>query len=119
MDQQNGLFFTIWYGVYHKPTRRIAYSAGGHPPALLYTGPSADETRLEQLEPSGPMIGAVPDSRTRPTIISLDDFAKLYLYSDGAYEIEKADKSMWPFGEFLRVMGQGPHDAPDGSTWIA
>ena len=22
MDQQNGLFFTIWYGVYHKPTRR-------------------------------------------------------------------------------------------------
>ena len=20
MDQQNGLFFTIWYGVYHKPT---------------------------------------------------------------------------------------------------
>ena len=22
MDQQNGLYFTIWYGIYHKPTRR-------------------------------------------------------------------------------------------------
>jgi len=114
MEQQNGLFFTIWYGVYHKPSRRIAYSAGGHPPALLYTGPNAEETRLEQLEPKGPMIGAVPDIPYSTDMISLDDFAKLYLYSDGAYEIEKADKSMWPFGDFLQVMGQGPHDASGG-----
>ena len=35
MDQQNGLFFTIWYGVYHKPTRRLDFSGGGHPPGLL------------------------------------------------------------------------------------
>jgi sigma-B regulation protein RsbU (phosphoserine phosphatase) len=114
MEQQNGLFFTIWYGVYHKPSRRIAYSAGGHPPALLYTGPTVADVRLEQLEPKGPMIGAVPDIPYSTDIIMLDDFAKLYLYSDGAYEIEKADQSMWPFGEFLQVMGQGPHDAPDG-----
>ena len=33
MDQQNGLFFTIWYGVYHKPSRRIDYAGGGHPPS--------------------------------------------------------------------------------------
>jgi sigma-B regulation protein RsbU (phosphoserine phosphatase) len=116
MDQQNGLFFTIWYGVFHKPSRRIAYSSGGHPPALLYTGPSAEEVRLEQLEPKGPMIGAVPDIPYSTDIISLDDFAKLYLYSDGAYEIEKADQSMWPFAEFLRVMGESPHDAPGGEA---
>ena len=116
MEQQNGLFFTIWYGVFHKPSRRIAYSAGGHPPALLYTGPNASEVRLEQLEPGGPMIGAVPDIPYSSEIISLDEFAKLYLYSDGAYEIEKADKSMWPFNEFLQVMGQGPHDDVTGSN---
>jgi len=114
MEQQNGLFFTIWYGVFHKPSRRIAYSAGGHPPALLYTGPNASNVRLEQLEPKGPMIGAVPDIPYSSDIISLDEFSKLYLYSDGAYEIEKADKTMWPFNEFLQVMSQGPHDAADG-----
>ena len=48
MDQQNGLFFTIWYGVYHKPTRRIDYSGGGHPPALLFNGPSAGQTELSK-----------------------------------------------------------------------
>ena len=39
MDQQNGMFFTIWYGVYHKPTRRLDYSGGGHPPAILLSRP--------------------------------------------------------------------------------
>src|SRR5580698_2233479 len=33
MEQQNGLFFTIWYGIYHRPTRRLHYAGGGHPPA--------------------------------------------------------------------------------------
>ena len=43
MDQQNGLYFTIWYGIYHKSQRRIDYSGGGHPPALLLTGPTPDD----------------------------------------------------------------------------
>ena len=65
MEQQNGLYFTIWYGVYHKPTRRIDYSGGGHPPALLFNGASAEEAALEVLEARGPMIGAVPDLEFR------------------------------------------------------
>ena len=60
MDQQNGLFFTIWYGVYHKPTRRIDYSGGGHPPALLVTGPSADAGHARS-----PRV-ARPDDRRGP-----------------------------------------------------
>ena len=115
MDQQNGLFFTIWYGVYHKPTRRIDYSGGGHPPALLFTGPSADQAALEVLESSGPMIGAVPDLEFQTASTSLDAFAKLYLYSDGVYEIERTDKTMWPFNDFVEFMKQGPHDAADDS----
>ena len=115
MDQQNGLFFTIWYGVYHKPSRRIDYSGGGHPPALLMTGPSADKAGLSVLESHGPMIGAVPDLEYQSGSAELDAFAKLYLYSDGAYEIERTDKTMWPFDEFVAFMKQGPHDAEGGA----
>jgi sigma-B regulation protein RsbU (phosphoserine phosphatase) len=111
MDQQNGLFFTIWYGVYHKPTRRLNYSGGGHPPVLLLSGPSADQAALEILEASGPMIGAVADLEFRTSSTTLGPFSKLYLYSDGVYEIERTDKVMWPFNEFLEFMKQGPHDA--------
>jgi sigma-B regulation protein RsbU (phosphoserine phosphatase) len=116
MDQQNGLFFTIWYGVYHKPSRRIDYSGGGHPPALLLTGPTVDAATLEVLESNGPMVGAVPDLEFQTSSIALGSFAKLYLYSDGVHEIERsADKTMWPFDEFVAFMKAGPHDATSGA----
>jgi phosphoserine phosphatase RsbU/P len=115
MEQQNGLFFTIWYGVYHKPSRQIQYSGGGHPPALLYTGPSAEEATLEILEASGPMIGAVPDLEFETASTSLGAFAKVCLYSDGVYEIERVDKSIWPFNEFIAFMKKGPYDAENDS----
>jgi len=115
MDQQNGLFFTIWYGVYHKPTRRIDYAGGGHPPGLLFNGPSSEQVKLEILEANGPMIGAVPDIEYQASRISLDSFARLYIYSDGAYEIERTDKTMWPFSEFLDFMNQGAHSAGSDS----
>ncbi len=115
MEQQNGLFFTIWYGVYHKPSRQIQYCGGGHPPALLYSGSSAEEATLEILEASGPMIGAVPDLEFATASTSLGKFAKLCLYSDGVYEIERIDKSIWPFSEFIDYMRRGPHDAENDS----
>jgi sigma-B regulation protein RsbU (phosphoserine phosphatase) len=115
MDQQNGLFFTIWYGVYHRPGRRIDYAGGGHPPGLLCCGPTADKAGLHVLESLGPMIGAVPDLEYQAGSVELDAFAKLYLYSDGAYEIQRTDQTMWPFEEFVAFMKQGPHDEADGA----
>lgn len=115
MDQQNGLYFTIWYGVYHKPTRRVDYSGGGHPPALLIGGPNAPQATLQILDSKGPMIGAVTDLEYDSGSVILDSFAKIYIMSDGAYEIEKHDQTMWPFSEFLAFMGQGPHDVVETS----
>ena len=115
MDQQNGLFFTIWYGVYHKLTRRLDYSGGGHPPALLLNGSTCDQAVLEVLESRGPMIGAVPELEFETSTTTLGAFAKFYLYSDGVYEIERIDKTMWPFNEFLEFMKLGPHDAAGDS----
>ncbi len=61
------------------------------------------------------MIGAVPDIEYRSGSAELDAFAKLYLYSDGAYEIQRTDETMWPFEEFVEFMKKGPHDAADGT----
>ena len=115
MDQQNGLYFTIWYGVFHKPTRRIDYSGGGHPPALLINGPTAEQATLQILDSKGPMIGAVPDLEYESGSTTLDAVRQDLHLSDGAYEIEKADTTMWPFSEFLEFMGKGPHDGTETS----
>jgi sigma-B regulation protein RsbU (phosphoserine phosphatase) len=113
MDQQNGLYFTIWYGVFHKPTRAVRYSGGGHPPAILIDGPSPTEPGLTMLESQGPMIGAITDMEYAQADVVLGPHARIYLLSDGAYEIEKADGSPWPFGEFIEFMGRGPFGDPD------
>ena len=65
MEEQNGLFFTIWYGVYNKPDRRIDYSGGGHPPALLIHGQSADSAECEVLESKGSWSARFPISTSR------------------------------------------------------
>ena len=106
MDQQNGLFFTIWYGIYHRPTRRLDYAGGGHPPALLMTGPSLAEAEQLQLESGGPMVGAVADLEFTTATCQVGPYGLLSLYSDGAFEVERPDGSTWPFGEFVEFMGQ-------------
>ena len=115
MEQQNGLFFTIWYGIYHKPTRRLDYAGGGHPPALLLTGADAGSSRLLQLESQGPMVGAVGDLEFSTSTCQVDPFGLLMLYSDGAFEVERADGSTWPFPDFVEFMGGGPR-TPDPSS---
>ena len=106
MDQQNGLYFTIWYGVYAKSTRTIHYAAGGHPPVILLTGPSQSEATTHLLEAKGPMVGAIPDLEYDSATIQVEAYSKLYLFSDGAYEIERDDGGMWPFGQFIEFMNQ-------------
>ena len=105
MDQQNGLFFTIWYGIYHKPTRRLDYAGGGHPPALLLTGPSPETAKQLELESGGPMVGAVADLEFTTASCQVEAFGLLSLYSDGAFEVERPDGSTWPFGDFVSFMG--------------
>lgn len=111
MDQQNGLFFTIWYGIYHKSTRRIDYAGGGHPPALLRTGPSAAESRQVELDSQGPMVGALPDLEYTTSSHQVEAYGSLSLFSDGVFEIERSDTSTWPFGEFLAFMAQAPAES--------
>ena len=106
MDQQNGLFFTIWYGIYHKPTRRLDYSGGGHPPALLLTGADADHAEVLSLDSNGPMIGAVGDLEYATSTCQVGPFGFLSLYSDGAFEIEQVGGKTWPFCDFVAFMGQ-------------
>jgi sigma-B regulation protein RsbU (phosphoserine phosphatase) len=106
MDQQNGLYFTIWYGVYNKATRTIHYGGGGHPPAVLLTGPTEAEAQVQLLEVKGPMVGADSDLVYGAATCPLGPFAKLFMFSDGAYEIERKDGTMWPWSEFVKFMAR-------------
>jgi sigma-B regulation protein RsbU (phosphoserine phosphatase) len=105
MERQNDMFFTIWYGVYHLPTRRLRWAGGGHPPAVL-VGPGGVPPRL--LDSDGPLIGAVDGLDFDSSEADVPAGARLFVYSDGAFEISRPDGSMWPFGEFLEALVAPP-----------
>ena len=107
MERQNDMFFTIWYGVYNTATRRIRWAGGGHPPAVLLAG---DETsKPTMLDSDGPLIGAVDGLEFDSREASVPAGSRLFVYSDGAFEISRPDGSMWSFDEFLTTLTARPN----------
>jgi len=108
MDQHHGQYFTMWYGVYDVSSRRIRFAAGGHPPAILI---SHDST-IARLGRPGLIIGGMPDITFESAEASLPPGARLFVFSDGAYEITRPDGSMMWFGEFQKLIAHvaGDHD---------
>ncbi len=93
MSKQNDKYFTIWYGVYNRTTHQLSYASAGHPPALLITprnsrAPlSAKEVVLTQLRTPGMPIGMMPDSTYQWQRCNISRNSRLYVFSDGIYEI--------------------------------
>lgn len=94
MDRQGDKYFTIWYGVYNSKTKELTYATGGHPPAiLLKNGGDAEQLVCEQTLAVGFMPGFAYQNKS----VRIDAPSRLYIFSDGAYEVEK------PSGEMMTV----------------
>ena len=113
MEDQNNMYFTMWYGVYHKATRELAYASGGHPPAVLIPHAATGGQAVVHLRTLGPIIGAMPDVTYAMAKCEMPPGSTLYLFSDGAYEIARQDGSMWSYAEFVdRLTAPPPRDTP-------
>ena len=111
MRDQNNLYFTIWYGVWHRQTRELRYASAGHPPAILVNG--GENRKVAHLGAKGLVLGAragkVYTTLTHPTSGS----GQLYLVTDGLYEVRRKDGSMWPYEEFVKCVRELDPKKPD------
>jgi sigma-B regulation protein RsbU (phosphoserine phosphatase) len=104
MDNHNEMYFTIWYGVFSKSKRQLTYASGGHPPAVLTaSGPP------QQLRTPGLVIGSLPGVRFSTAQSAVPPGSRLFIFSDGAYEITKADNSMLALDDFVQELGRAPN----------
>ncbi|MFH0879567.1 MAG: SpoIIE family protein phosphatase, partial [Lentisphaerota bacterium] len=116
MENQNGMYFTIWYGVYDKRTHTLTHASGGHPPALFLEGTDLSPLSLLRLESRNMVIGGMPDLVFREKTTELPVPGRLYLFSDGCYEVDRPDGKVWTYDEFAAYMsepaesGQSPMD---------
>jgi sigma-B regulation protein RsbU (phosphoserine phosphatase) len=108
MQTNHDLYFTIWYGVYQPATRRLDFGSAGHPPAVL-VHPDAQNPQL--LKAKGPAIGLRAGVSYPCETISVPQSSRLYLFSDGAFEVERPDGTMTTFEEFLHVIARPTGDA--------
>jgi sigma-B regulation protein RsbU (phosphoserine phosphatase) len=99
-EENNDMFFTIWYGVYKKSTRELTYASGGHPPAILLDQTSKDKCQASQLRTPNDVIGGISEGTYQKKECLVGEQNTLYIFSDGVYEVEKSDGSMWRFQEF-------------------
>ena len=99
IEDQNNMYFTIWYGVWDPTRRAVRYATGGAPPALL----CRPGEKAEELVSEGPIIG-VDDTAAFPereAFVPLG--SQLYLFSDGLYEVRLKDGSLLRWADFVAL----------------
>jgi len=110
MDENDNRFFSIWYGVYDRADRTIQFCSGGHPPALLLLHDSA----RQPIELGRPQIivGFDPAMHYDSERFALPAGGRLYVYSDGVYEVSKPSGGMVGTEGFARVLAETSRDGP-------
>ncbi|MCG8457826.1 MAG: SpoIIE family protein phosphatase, partial [Holophagales bacterium] len=110
MEQHAGMYFTAWYGVYQRSGRRLRYASAGHPPALLLAGGEARPLHTQR-----PPVGWLEGLSVEPGEAHLPGASRLYLFSDGAYELRTADGTYWTLDAFLDLLARTPDPDPEAA----
>ena len=104
MTQKNDKYFTIWYAVYNRVKRQLVYSSAGHPPALLLSGRSDSFIQVQRLKTPSLPAGMFPDADYIDECCEIVEPSTLYIFSDGIYEINQSDGTIWGLYPFVQLL---------------
>jgi sigma-B regulation protein RsbU (phosphoserine phosphatase) len=102
MDQHQGRYLTMWYGVFRPSTRLLRFASAGHPPALLCPGDRSLPLRWHRGQ--GMALGLFEDSTYPVSSVTVAIGSCLLVYSDGLYEVPKVSGLMGSLPEFMDLM---------------
>ncbi len=86
-----GDYFTIWVGVLQHSTGILRYASAGHPGSILVR----DGAPTAVLGTKSWPTGFSPDEVYTTDSITLMNKDRLYMFSDGIYEVENAEDEIW------------------------
>jgi len=105
MEEHNGLMLTVWYFAYHLPSRQLRFCSGGHHPSYLVAPQSPDPAPLWL---RGPAIGMLPFGTWTNGTAEMPAGAKMFVFSDGAFEIVTAAGQQWSLEDFRAIVSRPP-----------
>ncbi len=91
-DTRTQQYFTFLYGILDLISGEFRYTSAGHPGPIVLSGESAT---IHAATP--PAIGFIPDGAFTESALQLKTGDRLYLYSDGLFEVSNRDEE--EFGE--------------------
>ncbi|HMI38494.1 MAG TPA: SpoIIE family protein phosphatase [Nitrospiraceae bacterium] len=99
----DGEYFTLWVGQLHLPTRSLTYATAGHSGALL----SSAESPSRWLTRSSFPLGFDPSAQFASDRLCLKSADRLFLLSDGIYEVPSPSGELWGRERFQGVIDEG------------
>jgi serine phosphatase RsbU (regulator of sigma subunit) len=115
MDRHGDMLLSLWYGVCDLGTRSLAFTSAGHHAAYL-VGPEREGA--VPLDVSNVLIGMVPGFEYRSARIGIPPGGSLFVFSDGAFEIETVDGRQWDIDDLVPLFVQPPHPGKTESQRI-
>jgi sigma-B regulation protein RsbU (phosphoserine phosphatase) len=106
-EDQNNMYFTIWYGVYDEKTRILSYTSGGNSAGVFI---AKDGTKTP-LKTEGIVIGVDDAYLFSNEEVRIPENSRLYVYSDGIYEIRNKSGEVFGMEEFIDVLSRLPPEA--------
>ncbi len=114
ISKQNEMFLTLWYGVYNLVSHQLRFAGGGHNPAILITPVSGQTGEIMKFTPFQPIIGMIPDFTYRDQTMPVTPGSRIFVFSDGVYELQKVSGGMFSLKELSDMIARyGPQDHPD------
>lgn len=105
MERYGNHFFTIWYGVLNLRTNEIIYSSGGHPPALIIRqNQNGEKPDILTAGTKNMIMGGLPEVNFSSERIQMQKNDRLYLFSDGIFELTKKDGILLTFAEYKNFL---------------
>lgn len=104
MEMHGEMFFTAWCGNYDPGTRIMRFAAGGHPPAIVVNPDGSTSV----LAAKGPVIGACEGARFDAQEAAIAPGARVFVFSDGAFEIQRHDGTMMTHNDLRAILARCP-----------
>jgi len=105
MKTHGGLYLTLWYGVYDLEARTLHYASAGHHPSYLVEEPREAAIPLKT---RNIVIGATSDFEFESAWVAVPPGSRLYVFSDGVFEIETKDGKQWGLDDVLPLIVKPP-----------
>ena len=112
MEEQNGLYFTMLYGVLNLQSLEFRFVSAGHDPVVHV--PFGTEPKLVQSD--GMAIGWFNDTEYDETVIQLRVGDRLYLYSDGVPEALDGEMNQFTMSRMVDEIRRSQSQSLGGSV---